>query len=192
MLVLQAMGLGGWIHASFSGPILTGHPSIAFQNALNFEYQQPKFKLPNVLNWLTYSMGVRPNPVGLTGYIEGLCPPYIDNMSEAVEQIIEQKYSKDGVYSDIEYFQKIYKDNLGKEYIDNVPHFPDKVVEIAKAVCNYIYDTYGRFPAHADAIQIPGVWLQAHHLDLDYYDHLFRDGYTETHAMHQKLWHGAE
>ena len=192
MLVLQAMGLGGWIHASFSGPILTGHPSIKFQKALNFEYQKPKFKLTNLLNWLTYSMGVRPNPVGLTGYIEGLCPPYIKDMSEAVEQIIEQKYGENGVYSDIDYFQQIYKNDLGKKYIKNVPHFPDEVVEIAKAVCNYIYDTYGRFPAHADAIQIPGVWLQAHHLDLDYYDHLFRNGYTKTHAMHQKLWHGAE
>ncbi len=34
-----------------------------------------------------------------------------------------------------------------------------------------------RLPAHVHAIYVPGIWLQAHHLDLDYYDENFRDGY---------------
>ena len=38
---------------------------------------------------------------------------------------------------------------------------------------------------------VPGIWLQAHHLDLDYYDTLFREGYSESHGQHQALWHGA-
>lgn len=192
MLVLQAMGLGGWIHASFSGAILTGNPSIKFKTAFQFDHHKPRFKLSHILNWLTYSTGVRPNPVGLPGVIEGLCPPYVNNMSEAVDSLIKEKYGKGGIYSDIDYFNKIFKDRYAEDYIQYVPHYPPEVIEVAKDVCNYIYDTYGRFPAHTDAIQIPGVWLQAHHLDLNYYDHLFRDGYTEVNAMHQKLWHGEE
>jgi hypothetical protein len=43
---------------------------------------------------------------------------------------------------------------------------------------------------HCDAIYAPGVWLQAHHLDLNYYDTLFNSGYTETQREHQQRWHG--
>jgi hypothetical protein len=38
---------------------------------------------------------------------------------------------------------------------------------------------------------VPGIWIQAHHLDLAYYDQLFQDGYTETQARHQERWHGS-
>jgi hypothetical protein len=38
-------------------------------------------------------------------------------------------------------------------------------------------------------VYVPGVWLQAHHLDLAYYDQLFGSGYTETQARHQAVWH---
>jgi hypothetical protein len=56
---------------------------------------------------------------------------------------------------------------------------------------NIIYSTYGRFPAHVDAIHVPGIWLQAHHLDLDYYNELFQDGFIpEIHRKHQENWHG--
>lgn len=34
------------------------------------------------------------------------------------------------------------------------------------------------------------MYLQAHHLDLDFYDHHFKPGaYLETHAQHMTLWH---
>jgi hypothetical protein len=34
------------------------------------------------------------------------------------------------------------------------------------------------------------TYLQAHHLDLDFYDHHFKPGaYLETHASHMELWH---
>lgn len=190
MLVLQAMGLGGWIHASFSGAVLTGNPASKFKQAFQFDHQKPRFKLGNILNWLTYSHGVRPNPVGLPGVIEGLCPPYVKDMSAAVDKIIEHKYGKGGAYSDVAYFEKIFKnDEYADQYLKHVPHYPKEVIQVTKDICNYIYDTYGRFPAHADAMYVPGVWLQAHHLDLEYYDALFRDGYSESHALHQELWH---
>jgi hypothetical protein len=33
------------------------------------------------------------------------------------------------------------------------------------------------------------VWVQAHHLDLDYYDSLYKEGYSATQAEHHTLWH---
>ena len=69
---------------------------------------------------------------------------------------------------------------------------PDDVVACCKDICNYIYDTYGRFPAHVDAMYVPGVWVQAHHLDLKYYDTFYSKGYSSTQADHQSKWHGGE
>jgi hypothetical protein len=37
---------------------------------------------------------------------------------------------------------------------------------------------------------VPGIWLQAHHMDLGYYDSLFQNAYNESHRTHQDLWHG--
>jgi hypothetical protein len=35
------------------------------------------------------------------------------------------------------------------------------------------------------------MYLQAHHLDLEYYDQLFLPGaYLQTHAEHLERWHG--
>lgn len=45
----------------------------------------------------------------------------------------------------------------------NQPPRPE-AVEYAKEICNYIYDIYGRFPAHSNAFHLPGVWLQFSHL----------------------------
>jgi hypothetical protein len=58
-----------------------------------------------------------------------------------------------------------------------------------KAVFNYIYDTYCRFPGAIDAMHLMWV-MQAHHIDTDYYDRFFRPGaYGSTHAVHMPKWH---
>ena len=66
-----------------------------------------------------------------------------------------------------------------------------EAIECTKDVCNYIYDTYGRFPAHVDAMYVPGVWVQIHHLDLDYYAQLYDEDYTKVQAEHDRIWHSA-
>jgi hypothetical protein len=51
-----------------------------------------------------------------------------------------------------------------------------------KAICNYIHDTYGRFPGGTDAMHLMWV-MQAHHIDTDYYDRFFGPGaYGPAHA----------
>ena len=66
----------------------------------------------------------------------------------------------------------------------------DEGLACTKAVCTYIYETFGRFPATVDTMHL--MWfMQAHHLDLDFYDRFFGPAaYGRTHAGHMAAWHG--
>ena len=65
---------------------------------------------------------------------------------------------------------------------------PDEIA-YAKDICNYIWDTYGRFPAHVDAFYSPGMWLQFSHLELEYYDRFFDPRQYTRQKAHDGLWH---
>lgn len=190
MLTLQAMGLGGWIHAAIGPPYLLGHPYFAKETkGLAFRHVVPRaFFLFELLRWGSPLPVLRANPVGLDGVLEAMCPPYYPDMSAAVDAVIVEKRR---LYGDRALFEKTFKAH-GDRFSDEVPFYRPEVIECTKDICNYIYNTHGRFPAHVDAMYVPGVWLQAHHLDLDYYDQLFREGYTETQARHQERWHPGE
>jgi hypothetical protein len=56
-------------------------------------------------------------------------------------------------------------------------------------MAQYVCDTFGKFPG-----TVPSIWvityLQAHHLDLEFYNNFFKPGaYLDTHARHLELWH---
>src|SRR5439155_6995886 len=55
-------------------------------------------------------------------------------------------------------------------------------------ICNYIYTTHGRFPAHVDTIHVPRVWLQVHKVEVEYYDRFFRNGLTAAHRANDTDW----
>ena len=191
MLTLQALGLGSWIHAAVSPQFLLGHPMFSQRGrGLGFRFQVPRFWLLDLLRWGTFLPKVRANPVGLDGVLEPLCPPYYRTMADAVDALVEQKYGPAGVYTDPAYFDRLFRPGLSGTYLKEVPHYLPAAIECAKDICTYIYEKHGRFPAHVDAITVPGIWIQAHHLDLAYYDSLFTAGYSETQRRHQALWHG--
>jgi hypothetical protein len=53
----------------------------------------------------------------------------------------------------------------------------------------YIFDRFGKFPGTVPSI-FSLMYLQAHHLDLDFYDHYFGpEAYLSTHAEHMMRWH---
>jgi hypothetical protein len=53
----------------------------------------------------------------------------------------------------------------------------------------YIHDTFGKFPGTVPSIFLI-TYLQAHHIDLDFYDRFYNPGaYLHTHADHMKRWH---
>jgi hypothetical protein len=74
---------------------------------------------------------------------------------------------------------------VSEEVVQNSP----EGIACTKAICNYIYETYGRFPGTVDAMHL--MWfMQTHHLDLDFYDRFFKPrAYGRTHGAHMAAWH---
>lgn len=192
MLMTEAMGLGGWIHASLAGPFFMGHPRYKqFGRGLGFRYHIPRFRFLDLIRWGVFLPSVRANPVGLDGILEGNCPPY-KPIEKCVDDVVESKYGADGVYRDRDTWSRIFKKDLADEYVDQVPRYTDETIDCVKDIVTYIFKRHGRFPAHVDAIYVPGIWLQAHHIDTDYYDKLFPRGYSESHDQHDARWHDDE
>jgi hypothetical protein len=53
----------------------------------------------------------------------------------------------------------------------------------------YVYNTFGKFPGTVPSI-FAMMYLQAHHLDLDFYNRFYKPGaYLESHAVHMDRWH---
>jgi hypothetical protein len=198
MLVADAMGLGAYIHASISPPVLLGDPKFTGQygKMLGFDFVTPPFNLLDILRWqvlLPKFANLRAHPVGLTvggeHLIKAKCPPYYPSMSAAVDDVMAGKFGPHGIYKDVDLFSKIYKPPFGPTYLEEASDYSGDVIDCVRDICSYIYDTHGRFPAHVDAIHVPGVWLQVHHADLEYYDKYFQNGLTDAHRNHDSRWH---
>jgi hypothetical protein len=70
-----------------------------------------------------------------------------------------------------------------------VPKTTQWCLDAAKTLCDYIWDTYGRFPAKVDAMQM-SIWFQAHHLETNFYDRYYQAGaYHQRIAEHMDTWH---
>jgi hypothetical protein len=54
----------------------------------------------------------------------------------------------------------------------------------------HIFDRFGKFPGTVPSMFVL-TYLQAHHLDLDFYDRHFgpAEAYLHTHAEHMARWH---
>jgi hypothetical protein len=66
---------------------------------------------------------------------------------------------------------------------------PEGIQEVVTAEAVYIYDTFGKLPGTVPTVHVL-MYLQAQHLDTDFYDELFGPGaYLSTHAGHQDRWH---
>ncbi len=169
VLAEQAMGLGGWIHAAVN--------PLVMMEALGFRTVTPK-------------SSPFPVPVGIDGVLEGYCPPYYKNMDAAVDAVVEAKFGANGIYTlDAEREAPFLDRN---EFMAGVPRYSDKLVQCAKDICNYMYETFGRFPPNVPTMQLSSYWCQAHHLDLDFYDRFYSaTAYTRTQAEHYGLWHGS-
>jgi hypothetical protein len=170
-LMLQAMGLGGWMYEGinpFSVLGASGDPEVP---GLGFSFDtDDRWSLPNV--------------TGLEGVFEGHCPPYFPDMHAAVDAVVARKFGTNGPYNAAT--PGPYKNNAlvrGSSESHN-EQFKDCVSTMAQ----YIYDTFGRFPATVPSI-FTMMYLQAHQLDTDFYDkHLSQGSYLRTHKNHPKNW----
>ena len=170
-LALQTLGLGGW---AFTG--LLPHYVLGVDpdyKGLGFRFTHPE---------KTLRTSKPPVPVGRDGTFEALCPPYVDNMRDAVDRFLQQRgrfWEEDNPYP--------YKDP--KEVLADEYHPSEVRIEIVKDFCSYVFENYGRFPAFLDPM-FARLVFQAHHLDLDFYDKYYTEGaYTDVHKNHFKLWH---
>jgi len=186
VLALQAMGLGGWIHASFENFALLGHPLFGHPDNRGLDF---RWVVPERSPIETPDLRYLANPVGRDGLIQAYCPPYYTTMSDAVDAVIDLKYREGSNYGDRALMREQFKGDLGDKYMAEVPRYAPEVIEITKEVCEYFHDRYGRFPMQFDAMDVPGIWLQAHHLDREYYDSLFEDAYSDVHRDHDDDWH---
>ncbi|SDI57494.1 hypothetical protein [Nonomuraea jiangxiensis] len=198
MLAADAMGLGAWIHASIHPQIMLGDPkfSRAYGRMLGFDFVTPRFRPADILRWhvpLPKYATLRSHPVGLRAggehLIKAACPPNHASMEAAVESVVRAKFGPGGIYGDPKTFARIYKDDFGQRYLAEAREYDQRVIDCVRDICVYIHATHGRFPAHADAIHVPGIWLQTHHVESEYYERFFTNGTTDAHARHAARWH---
>ena len=85
VLMMQAIGLGGWMYSGIFPYSVLGAFADDGISGLGFRFTRSE-------DW------VLPNPVGLDGIYESLCPPYVTDMYEAAQKLAEQKFGKGGTY----------------------------------------------------------------------------------------------
>ncbi|HEY1985142.1 MAG TPA: hypothetical protein VGG85_07020 [Terracidiphilus sp.] len=186
MLIGQGMGLGGWVHASVAPPYILERDPKQKWNGLGFRMAAGK-SWPDT-EWPPIPAS-QPNPVGIDRILQGLCPPYVTSMNDAVDQLLSEKYGASGLYTEVDIFKRPYlSESIAQNYLQNATHYSDKAIDYTKQICNYIVDTYGRFPAHVDAFHVPGIWLQFSHLELEYYTKYYNASQFERQSQHAEMW----
>lgn len=172
VLMLQALGLGGWMYDGIDRHSIFGVSGDPRNKGLGFQATTRS-------DWST------PNPTGLPGIFEGHCPPHFENMRKAVDSVVSRKFGPKGPFN--KSTPGPWKENdivRGAARVHS-EEFKDCVTLMAQ----YIWDKFGKFPATLPSVYCL-MFLQAHHLDLEFYDKYFGPGaYLDTHANHFKNWH---
>jgi hypothetical protein len=172
VLVLQAMGLGGWMYDGLDPLSVLGGSGDPRAPGLGFVADHDdRWALLNV--------------TGLPGYFETLSPPHVPSVEAGVEKFVARRYGPGGPFHP----------ETGGAWADTkkvrssvLP--PDGIAELITVEASYIYDTFGKLPGTVPTVQVL-MYLQAQHIDTDFYDQLFAPGaYLPTHAAHQARWHG--
>jgi hypothetical protein len=185
LLTGEALRLGGWVHSSLLPPHLMGRDTAKGVYGLGF--RQHGGKQPRWGRWPPVPAS-QPTAVGLDGFLEGACPPYM-TMDQAVDAVLEEKYQSDMVYGNPKLFGRAYKDQEKAEsFLRQASHFSKEAIEYTKEICNYVYDTYGRFPGNTDAFQAPGIWAQFSHLEIEYYDKMASPWFYRRQSEGKKIW----
>jgi hypothetical protein len=172
VLMLQAMGLGGWMFNGVDPFAMLGASGDPNVPGLGFRYDED--------NRWPY-----PNPTGLEGVMAGYCPPHYPDMRSAVEAACERKFGPGGPFHPDT--PGPWKDSRKVRSAAKV--HDERFKECVALQAQYVYDTFGKFPGTVPSMFLI-MYLQAHHLDLDFYDAFYKPGsYLKTHADHMKRWH---
>jgi hypothetical protein len=108
-------------------------------------------------------------------------------MRDAVEALAKRKFGEGGVFNP----------NTPGAWSDSpkvrgsaVP-YTEEFKECIALQAQYIYDPYGRFPGTIQSI-FCFMYVQAQHLDLDFYDHHFKPGAFDHSQKTYEKWHSTE
>jgi len=127
-LATEALGLGGWKHRGF----------------LSLEIlKRMGFHIVAARGGATFG-----NPVGLDGVSEASCPPYHPAMDPAVDAVLAPRSTGSQETGPVPHRMSEAKHRAGTIRISA------KGLACTKAICNYIYDTDGRFPGGTDAMHL--------------------------------------
>jgi hypothetical protein len=172
-LVLQAMGLGGWMFDGINPLSILGASADEGVRGLGFRFDQDDDRRP------------LPNPTGLAGVFEGHCPPHFPDMRAAVEAVARRKFGPGGPFNaDTPGPWKQSARVRGAAEVHS-----EEFKECVALQAQYVFDRFGKFPGTVPSVHVL-MYLQAHHLDLDFYDAHFSAGaYLDTHADHVERWH---
>jgi len=172
VLMLQAMGLGGWMYNGVDPFAMLGASGDKEIPGLGFRYDEDD-------RW------PYPNPSGLEGVMEGFCPPHHADMRAAVEAACNRKFGPGGPFHPDT--PGPWKDSRKVRSAAQV--HDEKFRECVALQCQYVYDTFGKFPGTVPSMFLI-MYLQAHHIDLEFYDEFYKPGaYLKTHADHMDRWH---
>jgi hypothetical protein len=116
---------------------------------------------------------------------EGHTTPHHPDMASAVESVVRRKFGPRGPFHAAT--PGPWKETTAVRSSAQVHSAEFQACVGLQA--QYVLDRFGRFPATVPAISVL-TYLQAHHLDLEFYDHHFGPGaYLGTHAAHLARWH---
>jgi hypothetical protein len=175
VLMLQALGLGGWMFDGIDRFTMLGASGNDEVPGLGFRYDEDE-------RWST------PNPTGREGVFEAYCPPHYRDMAAAVEAFARRKFGPGGPFN--RETPGAWSDSAG--FRGSAQVHDDEFKACIALQAQYVFDTFGKFPGTVPAVFILN-YVQAHHLDLDFYDRFFKPGaYLRTHAEHMGRWHGSE
>ena len=111
--------------------------------------------------------------------------PHVPDMATAVRQYADRKFGPGGPFSPDT--PGAWRDS--RLVRGSAARYDDRLLELLTVETTYIDGTFGKFPGTVPTVQILN-YLQAQHIDTDFYDHHFTPGaYLSTHRDHQQLWH---
>jgi hypothetical protein len=172
MLILQAMGLGGWMFDGIDRHTVLGASGDPEVPGLGFLYDTEE-------RWsLT-------NPKGRDGLFICYCPPHFPDMRAAVDAFAERKFGPGGPFHPDT--PGAWRESSRVRRAAEV--HSDDFKECVALQAQYVLDRFDKFPGTVPTMFCL-TYLQAHHLDLGFYDEHFDAGaYLPTHAEHMARWH---
>jgi hypothetical protein len=170
-LMLQALGLGGWMYTGINPFVVLGASGDPAVPGLGFRFEM-------------LDGNPLPHITGLPGVFEAHVPPHHTDMRAAVEAVVRRKFGASGPFDPAQ--GGPYRENAAVRSA-GAP-IDGEAVEIATIMADYVFRTFGRFPATVPPVFLK-TYLQAHQLDTNFYDTHFAPGaYLRSHAEHDRNW----